>query len=252
MSVEVEWLTKDESLPPHSMLMAALPGVGNVGKLFVDTMIDSLESKKLARILHPDLLPHAILSEDGLLTPPHLSLDAVELPDGKTVVTFTGAGQPLTPRGQHEVACLILDLAHKSGCPLVLVLAGLSAEPGESEVHLVCASEECRDELRAAGLEVSIDQPDGGMIGLAGLIASLSTWKGVKAAACITSTIGTSVDVQAADRLARWVSDSFGLGLDLPIDNTRETAARLLAMMEGKEVASIDLAEDDAGAAFYA
>jgi proteasome assembly chaperone (PAC2) family protein len=252
MSVEVEWLTKDESLPPHCMLMAALPGVGNVGKLFVDTMIESLPSRKLARILHPDLLPHAMLSGNGLLSPPHLSLDSVELPDGKTVVTFTGAGQPLTPRGQHEVACLVLDLAHQSGCPLVLVLAGLSAQPGESEVHMVCASAEYRDELQAKGLAVSVEQPAGGMIGLAGLLASLSTWKGVNAAACITSTIGTSVDVQAADRLARWVSDAFELGLELPIDNTRETAARLLSLMEGKEIAGIDLSEEDAGAAFYA
>ncbi|GIS43857.1 MAG: hypothetical protein Ct9H90mP16_09270 [Candidatus Poseidoniales archaeon] len=51
--------------------------------------------------------------------------------------------------------------------------------------------------------------------------------------------------------LAHRLSLDFELGLDLPIDNTREMAARLLSMMEGKEIAGIDLSEDDSGAGFY-
>ena len=56
----------------------------------------------------------------------------------------------------------------------------------------------------------------------------------------------------AADRLAKRISTDFGLEFDLPIDNTRETAAKILSLMEGKEIAGIDLADEESGGGFYA
>ena len=88
------------------------------------------------------------------------------------------------------------------------------------------------------------------MLGLAGLIVSLSPLSGVRAAAYCAETVGTSVDVVTADRLAHRLSLDFELGLDLPIDNTLEMAA--FTLNDGrKEIAGIDLSEDDSGAGFY-
>jgi hypothetical protein len=250
MSTTIHW-TGDNSLPEHQLIIAAVPGVGNVGKLVLDTLNEQHESSMIARILHPDLPPHSIL-EDGLLTPPHLSIHSVSLDNEQTVITITGNGQPMTPRGQHELAVTILELAAASNTQLLLVLAGLSAKPGDDNIHLTCSSKAIQSSLNERGISVSTEQPSGGMLGLAGLLVSLSPMHDVSSAAYSAETIGTSIDVVAADRLSQRISADFDLGLNLPIDNTRETAARLLSMMEGKEIAGIDLSDEDSGSGFYA
>ena len=249
MTASVHWIGT-EGLPEHQLLIVAVPGVGNVGKLVVDTLNEELESHLIGRIIHPDLPPHSVL-EDGLLIPPHLSIHSVNLGHSQTVITISGNGQPMTPRGQHETAEAILQLARIHSTPFAVVLAGLSANPGDEQIHLASPSEDTTSELKKRGILVSSEQPSGGMLGLAGLIVSLSPLSGVRAAAYCAETVGTSVDVVTADRLAHRLSLDFELGLDLPIDNTREMAARLLSMMEGKEIAGIDLSEDDSGAGFY-
>lgn len=249
MTASIHWVG-DSGLPEHQLLIAAVPGVGNVGKLVVDTLNEEQESTLLARIIHPELPPHSVL-EDGLLTPPHLSIHRVALGNEQTVITISGNGQPMTPRGQHETATAILELANVSDTPFAVVLAGLSANPGDEKIHLATPSNSTKSKLEQRGITVSTEQPSGGMLGLAGLIVSLSPLHEVLAAAYCAETVGTSVDVVTADRLAQRLSVDFGLGLDLPIDNTREMAARLLSMMEGKEIAGIDLSEDDSGAGFY-
>ena len=250
MSTTIHW-TDQVGLPEHELILASVPGVGNVGKLVIDTLNEQHESLMIARILHPDLPPHSIL-EDGLLVPPHLSVHSVQLDNEQAVITITGNGQPMTPRGQHEMANTILELAKSSETPLIIVMAGLSAKPGEDNIHLTCSSKEVQSSLNERGISVSTEQPSGGMLGLAGLLVSLSPLHDVSSVAYSAETIGTSIDVVTADRLSQRISSDFDLGLDLPIDNTRETAARLLSMMEGKEIAGFDLSDEDSGSGFYA
>ena len=107
---QIHWLIGD-SLPEHVALLEAVPGVGNVGKLVVDALVENNPSTLIARILHPDMPPHSTLDEDGLLAPPSMLVHRVMLSDGRYVVTVTGELQPMTATGQHEVAQAILELS---------------------------------------------------------------------------------------------------------------------------------------------
>ena len=57
MSTTIHW-TGTNSLPEHQLIIAAVPGIGNVGKLVVDTLNEQHESSLIARIIHPDMPPH--------------------------------------------------------------------------------------------------------------------------------------------------------------------------------------------------
>ncbi|MBN17187.1 MAG: hypothetical protein CMB37_03385, partial [Euryarchaeota archaeon] len=80
---------------------------------------------------------------------------------------------------------------------------------------------------------------------------SLAPIHGVQSAAYCAETVGLSVDVVTADRLASRLSEDFEMGLVLPIDNTSETAARLLERMEGKEIAGMSISDDEPDTGFY-
>ena len=221
-----------EDLPKHSALLEAVPGVGNVGKIVVDALIQKHPSTLIARLLHPDMPPHSTLDDDGLLTPPSMQVHQVILPDGQYLVTVSGDIQPMTAAGQNEVAEAILKLAAKSSTPQFLVLAGLAADVEDKGIHVICADSGVRGGLEAIDIPVSRNQPEAGMIGVAGLLVSLSPIHNVPAVALVAETVGASADVIAANRLANWIEQAFELPLQLDLDSTEQTARKLLESVE--------------------
>jgi len=251
----VIWGDGFEGLPTCDWMLEAVPGVGNVGKLVVDSLVDTHGGILVARILHPDLPPHSTLGVDGLLAPPSLEIHLVTLPDDSQVLTAGSNFQPLTPAGQFEVASTIIQLCRHAEIGRLLILAGLSAEPGNEGIHYVCASPDDVAEMTKLSLEVSAKHPSAGIIGLTGLIASLAPTYYQPSVCVIAETVGTSVDVVAADRLSKSISESFSLKLGLEIDNTESTAERLREFFDLEEIAELDFGtggKESDSQAFYA
>lgn len=246
------WL-EGSSLPQECVVLSAMPGIGNVGKLVIDGLLLKHPSRTLGWIIHPDFPPHSNMDSGGLMRPPRIEISSVILPDGNTLVVVTGVMQPMTAAGQFEVSESILELVAESRSPRLLVLAGLASGPSDRSIHVICSDSKVRDGLESDDIEVSRDQPEGGMIGMAGLILSLAPTAGVHASGIVAETIGTSSDVLAADRLSNWIEEAFEIPLDLDLDTTKQTAKRLMETIDS--VGSVEdlLASDDAevSADFY-
>jgi|TARA_B100001245_G_scaffold29586_1_gene19141 hypothetical protein len=227
----IHWLV-GEGIPEHVAILEAVPGVGNVGKIVVDSLVDKHPSRTIGWILHPDFPPHSTLDGNGFVSPPRININSILLPDGRTIITVGGPLQPMTAAGQYEVSEAILEMASESGTPQLLVLAGLAAGTDDREIHVICADAEVRKNLEANDIPVSKEHPKAGMIGIAGLLISLSPLYGVPAIGLVAETIGASTDVLAADRLASWIEAGLDLPLDLDLDSTEETARKLMETME--------------------
>jgi len=227
----IHWLV-GEGIPEHVAILEAVPGVGNVGKIVVDSLVDKHPSRTIGWILHPDFPPHSTLDSNGFVSPPRININSILLPDGRTIITVGGPLQPMTAAGQYEVSEAILEMASESGTPQLLVLAGLAAGTDDREIHVICADAEVRKNLEANDIPVSKEHPKAGMIGIAGLLISLSPLYGVPAIGLVAETIGASTDVLAADRLASWIEAGLDLPLDLDLDSTEETARKLMETME--------------------
>ena len=227
----IHWLV-GEGIPEHVAILEAVPGVGNVGKIVVDSLVDKHPSRSIGWILHPDFPPHSTLDGNGFVSPPRININSILLPDGRTIITVGGPLQPMTAAGQYEVSEAILEMASESGTPQLLVLDGLAAGTDDREIHVICADAEVRKNLEANDIPVSKEHPKAGMIGIAGLLISLSPLYGVPAIGLVAETIGASTDVLAADRLASWIEAGLDLPLDLDLDSTEETARKLMETME--------------------
>ncbi len=248
----IHWLVGD-GLPEHAAMLEAVPGVGNVGKIVVDSLVDKHPSRTIGWILHPDFPPHSTLDSNGLVSPPRININSILLPNGRTVITVGGPLQPMTAAGQHEISEAILELASESGTPQLLVLAGLAADPDDREIHVICADAEVRKNLEANDIPVSREHPEAGMIGIAGLLISLSPLYGVPAVGLVAETMGASTDVLAADRLASWIEAGLDLPLGLDLDSTEETARKLIETMEvsGTIEETLSTPESEGSSDFY-
>ena len=227
MNTHFDWRVKEKKLPEHECVLFALPGVGNVGKLLIDSLNETYFSEEIMRLYHPDLPPHATM-KNGLLMPPHLYLKKLKIPGEKTVLTLCGDVQPLVPRGQYEMAEDILNLLKDNNCKKLILLAGLSSEVGCEKIHVVAADEFTKESLSNEGIIVSEKQPEGGVIGLCGLLGSLAPSKGISSIIVIAETFGTSVDTMAAERLRSSLVNYFGLEMPMHIDRTDKLARDLM------------------------
>ena len=247
MALLQQWLSGYQSLPEHRIMLAALPGVGNVGKLIIDSLTESCEAEEVLRLIHPDMPPQANLDSQGLLSPPHISFH-----HNGELVLVTADGQPVTPSGQHECALEILRLAKQSSCQHVIVLAGMAAAVGEEDVFLVCSDVDTRLELERGSADVRRDQPNGGVIGLVGLLSSLGPVVGVSSTCAISTTLGSSVDPIASQRLLTSLDSWFDLKLEIPYA-TMDRMGVHMAMLGEKGVAGEmhELAEEDNAPMLY-
>ena len=221
MGALIDWISQPQT--HGNLLIVAMPGVGDVGKLAIDAVNTELDAEPIARILHPTLPPLARLDENGLLVPPHILLSRVEI-DGKEVFTLTGDAQPMTPEGQHELAVTVLELFEGGE---VLVLAGMSAEAQRKEVFSITSSSSYRIELESMGVDVRRDEPKAGVIGMAALITAIGPIKNVKTSCTIATTVGNSADPVAAQLLLETIRKWWSLPLPVPIDATARLAAKL-------------------------
>ncbi|RJV01933.1 MAG: hypothetical protein DWC06_00870 [Candidatus Poseidoniales archaeon] len=228
MGALVDWISQPQTA--CGLLLVAMPGVGDVGKLAVDAVNAELDAEPVARIIHPALPPLAKLDEDGLLQPPHILLSRVEI-DGKEVFTLTGDAQPMTPEGQHEMAIAVLDLFEGGE---VLVLAGMSALADRKDIFSITSSSSYRIELESKGVDVRRDEPKAGVIGMAALITALGPVKNVKTSCTIATTVGNSADPVAAQLLLETIRKWWSLPLPVPIDATERLAQKIREMHPGK------------------
>ena len=212
MASMIEWYGSNESIPQSDITLFALPGVGDVGKTAIENIKESMDCELIARVLNSGFPPHATLDSDGLITPPHIEI-SLSRSNSKSILLITGE--------QFELTQFILSRLEKKTEEL-LVLVGMASEPTRKEVFLVPSSPEYRFDLEGMGVEVRRDEPKAGAIGMAALMASMGPIYGIKSALSISTTIGSSKDSFATDRLLHKLSDWWSL--DLLWDDSTESS----------------------------
>ena len=227
MSLLVEWRNGHNNLLNANICLFSLPGVGNIGKAAIDALNSTNESIELARLHHTALPPLATLDQDGLLSPPHLSVKAIEYNESEYVLTITGTSQPLEPNNQGYMAREILELLKQNNVSELIVLAGMVDEAARKEIFIVPSSSSYRVDLESRGANVRRDEPSSGAIGMAALLSSLGPVYDINSACAIATTIGSSGDIIASQNLLKSIDKWFGLKLLIPNDANQKLIEKL-------------------------
>ena len=216
MTMRIEWRNKTTSLPNGATALVAFPGVANIGKVAVDSICDLHESVEVAR-LHPiGLPPHAELDEDGLLAPPHFSVQHVTASGQHPLITLTGKAQPNEPGQQSTLAREVMEFLEQQNVSTVLVLAGMIDKPELKETFAVASSAAFRIDMESQGVDVRRNEPRSGAIGLAALLASMGPLYSINSACIIATTVGNSEDILGSQRMIEHLEQWFGFGLTVP------------------------------------
>lgn len=212
------------------VFVEGLPGVGHVGKLAAQHIVESGKATKWLTIHSADFPPQVAVGDDGIVR--LLKAEVWTLPpQGKSpaLVVMTGDAQPLTSQGQHELVEEVLDRLAPLGCKELYTLGGYGTgtRVERPEVLAAATDKATAARLRKMGIRLpgEDETPGGGIIGASGLFLGLGALRGMAGACLMGETNGYLVDPKAARAVLGTLAKLVGRDFDL--DGLEDSAKEL-------------------------
>jgi uncharacterized protein (TIGR00162 family) len=201
----------------NSVLIVGLPGIGNVGKITADFLIESLKAKKLADVFSHHLPPQVLMNEDAMARLVRNELYYKKRKEGDLII-FTGDFQGLTSQGQYEICYKVLEVGTKFDVKQIITLGGYQIGKLMENPRVLGAytSKDLKDEIEKSGVIFSKNEPGGGIVGGAGLFLGMGIELFELPGVCLMGeTSGYFTDPKSAKQVTKVLVDYLKLGTDI-------------------------------------
>ena len=222
----------------NPIFIEALPGLGHVGKLAADHMIDELNATKFAEIYSPYFPPQVLIKEDGIidnmLNELYYLKDVGE--DNLDLIILVGNTQALSPEGQYLVCQDILEFVKGYGISSIVTMGGMAIpQPVENPNVYGAATNEANVELLKEA-EIGIRSNDGGIVGASGLFLGLGVRQGIEGICLMGETPGYFIDAESAEAILKKLSLllNFEINTD-KLDERAEETRKMIAKAQQME-----------------
>ena len=159
------------SRKPHlkkPILIEGLPGIGNVGKLAVEHLIDSMKAKKFAELYCKDFPPQVFINPDGTISLVNNEFYywKAKKKNQRDLILLTGDYQGLSSHGQYELVEKILDIAEEFGVEEVFTLGGYGLGHEVRDPKVLCATTDKNlvKVMKKHGAVFKKNEPGGGIV----------------------------------------------------------------------------------------
>jgi len=247
--IDIE-VVADPEVTGSPVLVEGLPGVGHVGKLAAEHVLEEYddETTLVRRVYSEHFPPQVEVGEGGVTELTAAELHLVET-DGKDVLVLTGDHQAQSNSGHYRTTDAFLDVAAEFGVERAFALGGVPTGELIEEYNVFGAAtdDDLVDEISEYGVEFREDEPAGGIVGVSGLVLGLGERRGMEAVCLMGETSGYLVDPKSAQAVLEVLEESFGIELDY--DSLNERAEEMEEVMnkiqEMEQQQSMDVPTDD-------
>jgi len=190
----MSWTIHHEKKTPlkNPTVIIGMPGIGNIGKIALDFMIDDLKAHKIAEF-HGTGLPHSVfVNEDNLVELPSIEVWTKRIKD-KHYLFVTGDVQPISEEHCYEFCELLLTQLKKWNCKLIITIGGiaLKEEPEEPDVYITGTTRKAVDTFaRGTTVKKDIHGVVGPIIGITGVALGIADRHDVPAVSLLSETLG--------------------------------------------------------------
>jgi uncharacterized protein (TIGR00162 family) len=210
------------------IMVEGLPGVGHVGKLVADHLVEELQAEKIIEIYSPHFPPQVMVKEDGTIKQVRNEIYARQGKHGEPdLLILIGDYQSATNEGHYELTSIFLDIAQSFKVQRIYALGGYGTGQFVDRPTVMGAAtrKELVEEMKQQGVVFHENEPGGGIIGVSGLLLGLGALRGMDAVCLMGVTSGYLVDPKAAQEVLRVLSRS--LGLDVGMQALEERAKEM-------------------------
>jgi len=202
----------------NPILIEGLPGIGNVGKLAVEHLIDTIDATKFAEFYCKDFPPQVFINPDGTieLVKNEFYYWKSEEEEQRDIILLTGDYQGLSSQGQYELVDQILEFTKKLGVKEIYTLGGYGLGQEIKKPKVLCATthKTLVNKMKKHGAVFKKNEPGGGIVGASGLLLGLGKLKGFKGVCFMGETPGYLVDPNSAKAVLKIIQSITNIEID--------------------------------------
>ncbi len=176
----------------NTILVEGLPGIGNVGKIATDFIIDNLKAKKFLRI-YCYAFPHTVFINDENLV--ELPIIEMYYKKGKKndLILVSGDIQPIDEESCYEFCEETLNIFQKLNGKEIITLGGIGLQdiPVNPKVFCTANNKKILERYKKYKfLDTKIYGIVGPVVGVSGLLVGLAKEREIPAVSLLTETFG--------------------------------------------------------------
>lgn len=217
------------------VLIEGLPGIGNVGKVSVDFVIEELKAQKIFE-LASNSMPHSVfVNEENLVELPTISVYFKKLKHAD-LLFVAGDAQPIDEVSSYEFSEAVLEMLKSFNGSEVITLGGIGLPtiPKKPKVYCTGTSKEFVNKyIKGTSAEPKLYGVVGPIIGVSGLLLGLAKRENMHAVSFLAETYGHPMylGIRGAREIVKILNKKFSLGIDIKeldfeINELEEEAAR--------------------------
>jgi len=203
----------------NPVLIEGLPGIGNVGKIAADFIIDEIKAKKLYDIFSYSF-PHSVfVVENNLVELPSISIYYKNLKK-RDLLILAGDIQPSDEEGCYTFCEKMLDIAQEFKCKEIVTLGGigLHSEPKNPKVYCTGSTKAAVKNFRNGfKIEENLFGVVGPIIGVSGLLIGLAKKRKIDAVAVLaeTSAHPMHIGIKGSREIIDILNKKYSIGVNL-------------------------------------
>lgn len=235
--VQVDVIADPDPALEAPILVEGLPGVGQVGKLAVDHLIEELDSELVRRVHSEYFPPQVTVREGGRAELAGVEFHAVWTAD-QDLLILTGDYQAGGMRGHYRVAERFLDVAEGLSTQEIITLGGVPTGEIQEDYTVVGAvNGDHRDRFERAGVRFGAEEPSGGIVGTSGLLLGLGERREIPATCLMGETSGYLVDPASAKAVLDVLETVLGFEIDVTtLEERAEQLEEFLAEFQEQQM----------------
>ncbi len=189
-----KWLTFEKFSKPlklkNPILIEGLPGIGNVGKIAIDYIIDNVKPTLIYQI-HSHNFPHSVfLSEDNTIELPSVKIYRYEGKE-RDILLLGGDVQPLDEVSSYEFCEEVLNFVEKVGCKEIITLGGIGMPDLVKDPKIfgaVTSANALKKYKKFKNIDFKINQKIEAIVGATGLLLGLGNLRGIEGVSLLAET----------------------------------------------------------------
>ncbi len=196
------------------IFIEGLPGIGNVGKLAAEHLIDELGGKKFAEIISKYFPPQIMVQDGGLVKLVNNELYYVKgAGKGVDMIFLVGDFQGMNPEGQYELSDFVIQVLKEFNTKRIFTLGGYGVGRivDTPKVYGAATDEGLVKEMEKYGVVFSRGEPGTGIVGASGLLLGLGALNDMAAVCFMGETSGYFVDPKSARAVLEVLTKSLGI-----------------------------------------
>ncbi len=205
----------------NPLFIEGLPGIGNVGKVAIDFMIDELKATRVFEITSSSF-PHSVfVNEENLVELPTVEIYHKKI-KGRDLLLMGGDVQPIDEAGCYHFSNDVLDILQKHGVTELITLGGIGLAdiPKKPQVFMTgnnaSIASAYKKDLKGV-VEPSLFGVVGPIVGVSGLLVGLASQRKIDAICLLAETYGHPMylGIKGARELLRALDRKLNLKLNV-------------------------------------